>query len=337
MYRSAPTSSTRPWPSTIRYCQPLAANAFSPIPGRWPTAANTRSSGCRRQSTVSRRLSATALTSALSRQTRPPCTPSTRPHWKPARSAKVSPARAPNTASPITAASSVTSTGTRSKRRTGIWNRSMSCISRRSKTESPAYCGSLQAAPNLEQPVIRRVTLAAGSAPWFGGAAQSWRIVATLRSDRRPDRRSSAARALRLHAGQTRQQHPLEQAREEARQDARAPVDVGQDQQPLALERRQVDGFGDVLRRGDLAHRQRRLRGHRAVTDQGVLAQVGGGKAGADQHHADPAVLQLVAQGFEQAMQGMLAGVVGAAVKQRRETGQRTEHDDLPTAGQQAG
>jgi hypothetical protein len=33
---------------------------------------------------------------------------------------------------------------------------------------------------------IRRVPLAAGSAPWIISAAQSWRVVAALRTERRP-------------------------------------------------------------------------------------------------------------------------------------------------------
>src|SRR5690606_229361 len=46
--------------------------------------------------------------------------------------------------------------------------------------------------------------------------------------------------------------------------------------------------------------------------------------------------IQLAAQGFEQAVQRMLAGVVGRTIWHRRILRKRAEHDDLSLAGDQA-
>lgn len=89
--------------------------------------------------------------------------------------------------------------------------------------------------------------------------------------------------------------------------------------------------------RGHPAHGQGRTRRQPGITDQGILAQVGGGKARTDQHDIHPRTLDLVPQRLEQTVQRVLAGVVGAAIQQRRKTRQRAEYDDLPVSGNQAG
>ena len=89
--------------------------------------------------------------------------------------------------------------------------------------------------------------------------------------------------------------------------------------------------------RGHPAHGQRRARRQPGVADQSILAQVGGGKARTNQHDIHPRALDLVTQRLEQAVQRVLAGVVGAAIEQRGKTRQRAEHDDLPVPGDQAG